>query len=85
VLSISGIPGSGKTLLSSHLIEKLRHLHGDTTAIAYHYCDYKDPRSLHPITIVGTLVKSVLGSLDIPDELSDLIANAYKDGQRSPT
>ena len=38
-----GIPGAGKTVLASSVIEEAFRRSGPTTAVAYFYCDYKDP------------------------------------------
>ena len=37
-----GIPGAGKTVLASSVIEEALRKSGPTTAVAYFYCDYKD-------------------------------------------
>ncbi|KAL2261422.1 hypothetical protein VTK26DRAFT_4217 [Humicola hyalothermophila] len=37
-LWISGIPGAGKTVLSSHLVEELRHQQNSRTGWVYYYC-----------------------------------------------
>jgi len=50
----------------------------------YHYCDYKDPRSLDPVIIAGTLINGLLERIEIADELSALIENGFKEGRRSP-
>jgi hypothetical protein len=84
VLSIFGIPRSGKTILSSHVIEKLEQEQCDQMVVTYHFCDYKDPRSLDPVIVAGTLIKDLLASIDISDELSALIQEAYQEGQKSP-
>lgn len=83
VLSVFGIPGCGKTTLASCLVQQLLEK-GSRTITAYHYCDYKDPRSLDPVTIVGTLINGLLERIEITDDLSALIENGFKEGRRSP-
>jgi predicted ATPase len=82
ILSVFGIPGCGKTVLASCLIQKLQGV--DRVITTYHYCDYKDPRSLDPVTIAGTLINGLLERIKIADELSALIENSFKEGRRSP-
>lgn len=84
VLSIFGIPGSGKTILSSCAIDELRQVMSERIAVVHHYCDYRDSRSLNPSTVAGTLISGLLESLNIPDELSSLITHTYQDGHRTP-
>jgi hypothetical protein len=84
LLNLFGIPGCGKTVLSSCIIDKLRGETVDRVMVVYHYCDYKDPRSLDPMIIAGTLIHGLLDGLNIPEDLSTLISNAFKDGHRSP-
>jgi predicted ATPase len=84
VLSIFGIPGSGKTILTSSIIDILQEGVSERVVVIHHYCDYKDPRSLDPIIVAGTLISGLLASLDITDDISTLITYAYQDGQRSP-
>lgn len=83
VLSVFGIPGCGKTILASCVIDELQE-EVDRVVVAYHYCDYKDVRSLDPVTIVGTLINGLIDDTEITDELSALIENAFKEGRRSP-
>lgn len=49
-----GIPGCGKSVLSSIVIEDLR-CSKMRSNLSYHYCDYSDKRSLDPINIFGSL------------------------------
>lgn len=41
-LWIYGIPGAGKTVLASIVIEEALNAGETTTAVAFFYCDYKD-------------------------------------------
>jgi hypothetical protein len=55
VLSIFGIPGSGRTILSGVAIDGPQESLNERVVVIHHYCDYKDPRSLSPITVAGNV------------------------------
>src|SRR5204862_1056383 len=52
-----GIPGAGKTILSSLVIEELFSLQDN--GVAFYYCDYKDATSQEPINVLGSLAKQL--------------------------
>lgn len=55
-LWLSGIPGAGKTVLASAVVEEVWANHTDSSkALAYFYCDYKDALSQDPVKILGSL------------------------------
>lgn len=56
-LWIYGIPGAGKTILSSLIIEEVFNL--KSTGTAYYYCTYRDDMSQKPIYILGSLVRQL--------------------------
>ncbi|KAL9619767.1 MAG: hypothetical protein Q9160_005603 [Pyrenula sp. 1 TL-2023] len=56
-LWIYGIPGAGKTILSSLIIEEVFNLKG--TGTAYYYCTYRDDLSQKPIYIRGSLIRQL--------------------------
>ena len=71
-LWIHGVPGSGKTVLSSNIITELERLQDGVRqdppfATAYHFLDFKDDRSQDPATIFGTLVKQLYLQLPSPE------------------
>ncbi|KAH7203416.1 ankyrin repeat-containing domain protein [Fusarium oxysporum] len=51
--------GSGKTVLFSSIVNKLRKERPQSYGFAYFYCDYRDPRSRNTLTILGGLLKSL--------------------------
>lgn len=56
-LWLSGIPGAGKTVLASVVIEEARkHSVISLRALAYFYCDYKDTNSQDPHQILRSLI-----------------------------
>lgn len=57
-LWIYGIPGAGKTILSSLIIETLFEAKG--TGVAYYYCDYKSAVSQDPLNVLGSLATQLV-------------------------
>lgn len=56
-LWLHAIPGGGKTILASTVIEWLRNNEKNSeVALAYFYCDYKDKQKQSPTKIVSTLL-----------------------------
>ena len=82
---VSLIAGCGKTILASSVIDSLLTAQeSERCSVGYHYCDYADKRTLEPITILGTLVRSLLEGIDMPSEIAELIYEYYRDGERTP-
>lgn len=52
-----GIPGAGKTVLASSVIEEALRLHNPNTAVAFFYCDYKDSATQDLSNILGSLAQ----------------------------
>lgn len=78
-LFLTGIPGAGKTVLTATIVEEVtkRVSQGQKgAAVAYYFCDYKDPASQDPRGILASLA----GQLAAQDEQCYTIAQAfYKD------
>ena len=55
-----GIPGCGKTILASSLVDAFANDGTPRRPVLYHYCDYSDPVSLNFQAVVGTLLKQLL-------------------------
>lgn len=55
-----GIPGSGKTVLASAVIEEVLKCRSHSVAAAYFYCDYKDVKTQDPANILGSLAKQLI-------------------------
>ena len=69
-LSCYGIPGCGKTVLASKIIDELRSAKEIPEAIVvFHYCDYADQRTLQPDRIIGTLLKQFFANGQIPERI----------------
>ncbi|KAL1641899.1 hypothetical protein SLS58_005734 [Diplodia intermedia] len=54
-LWLSGIPGAGKTVLASVIIEEMMKQSTPEEAIAYFYCDYKDEQRQQLPNILGAI------------------------------
>ncbi|KAH8786249.1 hypothetical protein BGZ57DRAFT_818295, partial [Hyaloscypha finlandica] len=52
-----GIPGAGKTILSSLVIEEVFSLQDN--GVTFYYCDYKNAASQEPTNILGSLVRQL--------------------------
>ena len=53
------IPGAGKTILASTVIEEILRKSSTDHAVAFFYCDYKDPLKQKPALILGSLVQQI--------------------------
>ena len=58
-LWLSGIPGAGKTVLSSLVIQRCLAQATQGRAVAFFYCDYKDKKSQNIVNILGTLASQL--------------------------
>ncbi|OAA56586.1 Ankyrin repeat-containing domain protein [Niveomyces insectorum RCEF 264] len=52
---LSGIPGSGKTVLCSAVVQDVLQRSNAATAVAFFFCDYKVPKSRLPMEVLGSL------------------------------
>ncbi|KAI0405372.1 hypothetical protein F4802DRAFT_180021 [Xylaria palmicola] len=58
-LWLSGIPGSGKTILCSHLINELDKEAAPDTALSFFFCDFKDDQTQKPELILASLAAQI--------------------------
>ncbi|KAI4235659.1 MAG: hypothetical protein LQ349_003012 [Xanthoria aureola] len=73
-----GIPGCGKTMLSSFIVNSLQADAVPTKArIVYYYCDYADPRTLQAERILGTILKQLFVSGHIPEIVERKLPRGY--------
>jgi hypothetical protein len=56
---LSGIPGAGKTVLSSLIIQACMDRSTADRAVAFYYCDYKDLNSQKTTNILGSLASQL--------------------------
>jgi hypothetical protein len=54
-----GIPGAGKTILASLLIEKVFQVCKPSEAVAFFYCDYKDTAKQDPCYILASIASQI--------------------------
>jgi Cdc6-like AAA superfamily ATPase len=81
-----GIPGAGKTYLSSILVHELQQhceLSGDITLVAY--CRYDDPQCQSISNIAGDLLRQCIRSRHMPDDLSKLFREHHSSAGTRPT
>lgn len=45
--------------------------------VIYHYCEFSDSQSLEPIIILGTLIRQLLGTIAIPENLEKQIERCF--------
>ena len=58
-LWLHGIPGAGKTVLAATIIEEVLRTSSISHAVAFYYCDYKDPETQKPSSVLGSLVQQL--------------------------
>ncbi|KAF8435915.1 hypothetical protein BGX38DRAFT_1077910, partial [Terfezia claveryi] len=56
ILQCYGIPGAGKTIVSSMVIDHLVSHYGEQR-VAYIYCDYRDKANQNLLNIMGSILK----------------------------
>jgi Cdc6-like AAA superfamily ATPase len=83
-LWLHGIPGCGKTILTSKVIDTLSERLEKTEALAYCYCDYAEIITLETQTVVKTIVHQILKPLAIPEEVEEKVTKLFIQGNRTP-
>jgi len=80
-LWLHGIPGAGKTVLASAVIEDTIEILKSGESVAYFYCDYKDESRQNPQSIFGSIAAQLAlqdeGAFDMLKEYYDSI---HKEG-----
>ena len=73
-----GIPGAGKTILSSLVIESLRENSLPEVGVAGLYCSYRNPETI--LNMLGSLVKQLVKPLaNLPDAMQNLTVPVLED------
>ncbi|KAG8534359.1 uncharacterized protein KY384_001203 [Bacidia gigantensis] len=79
-----GIPGAGKTIISSLVIDRLRRNKGLDVGLAFFYCDYRDIDNHTTANIIASLTKQLAHHLEsLPICLTQLFNDCDR-GQRIP-
>ncbi|KAJ6257541.1 Vegetative incompatibility protein [Drechslerella dactyloides] len=74
ILFCHGIPGAGKTIISSLVIDHLqKSKYSGRTGVAYIYCNYKESKQQRPIDLLSALLKQLVQGLPkIPNVVQTL-------------
>ncbi|KAK6331278.1 hypothetical protein TWF730_004365 [Orbilia blumenaviensis] len=84
-LCCSGIPGAGKTVITSLVIDYLRKISADSelkSGLGCVYCDYRDQTLQTPMNLLGSLLGQMLSTLpDLPKEVIQLYRENHQ-GQK---
>lgn len=86
-LWLHGIPGCGKTILSSTIIENLLQHSGDDTSMvtAYFYFDFNDAQKRDPELAIRSLLSQLLQrAVMIPKSIDELFASCENTGRQPP-
>lgn len=86
LLWLHGIPGSGKTILASTIIQKLQGLSGNAR-LAYFFCDFSDPSSKDPAVLMRTLTHQLVRRMS-DQECTETFTEAFiriRDGLPPPS
>ncbi|PMD40956.1 hypothetical protein L207DRAFT_544209 [Hyaloscypha variabilis F] len=79
VLCCYGIPGCGKSVLVSSVIDSF----DVTGTVVVYYCDYSDKRTLEPSNVFATLARQALEQIEIlPETLALEIEQVEHDGEK---
>lgn len=87
-LGCHGIPGCGKSILASNIVDTLTGV-GSTrissaSDVIYYYCDYADQRSLLFDRILGSLLKQLFLKGQIPEHVESKLLQLFSLGSQSP-
>ena len=81
-----GIPGAGKTILTSIVVKELitRFENDGSTGIAYLYCNYRRQHEQKPEDLFASLLKQLVQEQPIPDSVKTLY-DRHKDKRTRPS
>ena len=86
VMWCPGIPGAGKTFLTSIVIEKLRELHrGQNVAVFMLYCNYNDPETQSVQPLIASLLKQDIQQRSVVDKRLGELHEAHYKRETRPT
>lgn len=82
-LVCQGMPGAGKTMLASLVIDRLQQIPGEENVVtAYIYCDYKRQDEQTPINLTASVTKQLLQHQDL---IPENILKMYQHHQKMET
>jgi hypothetical protein len=80
-----GIPGSGKRILASSIVDSMSTLFTETdSAICYHYCNYATASSLDVSIMLGTIIRQLLERMQISSVIAGDIDRYFEEGVTKP-
>lgn len=84
-LRLHGIPGCGKTILSSTIIEDLNRTTSPSELLLYFYFDFSDTRKQSLDSMIRSLISQLYYRLDSTRKDVDSLFSSCEDGCRQPT
>ena len=81
-----GIPGAGKTVMTSIVVDHLQRQYLDTPAvgIVYFFCNFSQLSTITENTLMACLLRQLVQSMSqMPDAIHDLVAR-YKEHKKRP-
>ncbi|KAL2693920.1 hypothetical protein Neosp_000488 [[Neocosmospora] mangrovei] len=75
-LWLNGIPGGGKTVLAGAVVQEALSIKSPDTAVAFFFCDYKNPATLLPLNIIGAIASQIARQ---NDDAFDLLQDYYEE------
>lgn len=84
---LHAIPGAGKTILTSSVINYLKHdFQSDEVGLAYFYCDYKDPMKQDPAVVFRTLLAQLSSqNVAVFQHVRSFFNEQYKENPNPPS
>lgn len=84
-LGCFGIPGSGKTVLASSVVDSMSSSYLEVgSAICYYYCHYANTSTLDISSLVGTITRQLLERIEIPEDVAEDINRLFRQGSTNP-
>ncbi|KAF8244829.1 ankyrin, partial [Wilcoxina mikolae CBS 423.85] len=84
VIACYGIPGAGKTFITSSVIDHLsEEVSQGRVGIAFLYCDYRDQKDQLSVNMIGCLLKQfIIGLLELPDAVAQIYRQQKRQRQK---
>jgi hypothetical protein len=84
---LHAIPGAGKTVLTSSVINYLKHeFQSEEVGLAYFYCDYKDHMKQEPAVVLRTLLAQLSSqNIAVFQHVQTFFKDQYKENPSPPS